>query len=354
MASNSGQHKFKWGVVGTGTIARAFINDMKYLDGTVKVAAIYGRSSEKVKNTAQEFGIPNHYDSFNDFLADPNIDGIYIALPNHLHFSFAEMALQALKPVLVEKPLCLNSDEAMSLQKLAREKNTFIMEAMWTRFLPAFEAVKKAVLSGQIGKIEAIEADLAYLKEEEQEGRFFDAAQGGGASLDLGVYPLSLTISLLGHPEAVNGNWSAAQTGVDKTAHYRLSYPDAKADISCGFNRNGRNEYIIYGSEGAILIHDPFLKASRISYLSHWAAKFWLSSFLRKNAVLYKLISRMSLPGKKTINYPLAGNGLHYQAAAMVAAIAAGKTEIAQNTLEDSVQVLQIIDQVLTQPPIAS
>lgn len=353
MVVERGQHKFKWGIVGTGMIARTFTNDIQHLDSTMSVAAIYGRSLEKVKAFAHEFSIPRHYDSFNDFLSDPEIDGIYIALPNHLHFSCAEMALQASKPVLVEKPLCLNSQEALTLQKLAREKNTFLMEAMWTRFLPAFQAVQKAVLSGQIGKVTGIEADLSYFKEQGQANRFFDTEMGGGASFDLGVYPLSLSVSLLGHPLEIKGSWVAAITGVDLSAHYRLSYDGAEANISCSFSHNGRNEFLIRGAKGTIIIHDPFLKASRVSYLSYWGAKLWLAPFFRKYALLNKLISRISLPGKKSMTYPLSGNGLHYQASAMVAAIKAGQIVIADNTVDDSVQVLQIIDHVLSQPSIA-
>lgn len=344
------QVKFNWGIVGTGTIAQAFLNDIQYLDHAATIAAIYGRSPEKVRAIAQKFSISNHYDSFDDLLADPNIDAIYIALPNHLHFSFAKLALQASKAVLVEKPLGINSQEAQSLQKLASDKNTFLMEAMWTRFLPAFENVKKAVSLGQIGKISAIEADLSYLKTQDQDDRFFDPSQGGGVSLDLGVYPLSLTISLLGRPTEISGSWTKAFTGVDETAHYRLTFDHAKANLSCAFNHNGPNEFLIRGDKGAILIHSPFLKASCVSYFSSWGAKFWLAPFFRNNRLFNKLMSRISLPGKKTISYPLMGNGLNYQAEAMITAIKAGQIETAQNTLADTVLVLQIIDQVLSQP----
>lgn len=339
---------FGWGIMGTGTIARLFAADLGLLP-QARLAAVHSRALEKAKGFAARFGDALSYEDEAAFLADPAIEAVYIATPNHLHAAQALRAIAAGKPVLIEKPIALASTDVEAIAQAAGERGVFAMEALWSRFLPALRRAREQIAADRIGKVRRIRADLSYLHPEE--GRFFDPALGGGAAFDLGVYPLSLTLHLLGEPQAVSGSWLAAGTGVDRCSAFRLDYPAAAAELSCGFDRNGANRLLIEGERGALIFEAPFLKVQRLSWYDD--AGRAVAAYERGTGGVARLLDRLSQRGRVTESFAFAGSGLQFQAEAVMAAIRARKTACVEMPLGESAAVLRIIEAVRAGPPTA-
>jgi predicted dehydrogenase len=337
---------FGWGIMGTGAIAGLFASDLGLLP-QARVAAVHSRSLEKAQGFAARFGEARAYDDEAAFIADPAIEAVYIATPNHLHAAQALKAIAAGKPVLIEKPIALASADVEAIARAAGEHGVFAMEALWSRFLPAVRRAREQIAAGRIGKVRRIRADLSYLHSEEPGSRFFDPALGGGAAFDLGVYPLSLTLHLLGEPTAVDGSWLAAGTGVDRRSSFRLDYPAAIAELSCGFDRDGTNRLLVEGERGGVIFEAPFLKAQRLSWYAE--AGRAVAAYERGAGGVARLLDRMPRSGRVSEGYAFAGNGLQFQAEAAMAAIRAGKVACAEMPLGESAAVLRIIETIRAQ-----
>lgn len=352
VAPPAADRTFGWGIVGTGTIARQFAGDLALLPDSA-IAAVQSRSIEQARRFAAEFAAGAAYDRLDAFLDDPAIAAVYVATPNMLHAEQALRAIAAGKPVLVEKPLTTTAEAARAIAAAAREAGVFAMEALWTRFLPAVVALRRHLAGGRIGAIRRISAELAYRRDEDAESRFFDPAQGGGALLDLGVYPLSLAVHLLGTPERVEGSWRAARGGVDLSSEIVLHYPQATAEIACGFDRDGGNQFLVEGERGAIRLDAPFLKARRLTlYGSGAGNRPWRGLGLRPDGRVTKLLDRLPMPGRAREAFGFDGGGLQFQAQAVMEAVRAGLTEHPSMPLADSAAVLDIVGTVLARPPV--
>ena len=231
---------------------------------------------------------------------------MYLATPNMLHASQALQALGAGKPVLVEKPLATSSGDAARIADLAGTNRCFAMEALWTRFLPAVQAVRDMLASGVIGEVAHIQAVLSYRKPEISGDRFFDPALGGGSALDLGVYPLSLAVQLLGVPEKFSGRWRAARSGVSPALPFRtlLCRRNGGARPCAGFDRDGCERFHIFGERGTIRIEAPFLKAQRITLFEGRVSGLPLVGARGPDSGLAgKFLSRLPLPGRKVSHF---------------------------------------------------
>jgi predicted dehydrogenase len=200
----------RWGIIGTGGIARAFAADLE-LTGSGTVAAVGSRSLEK----ARAFGFGRAHGSYEALVADPDVDVVYVATPHPMHHANARLALEAGKPVLVEKAFTMNADEAKDLVSLARERELFLMEAMWTRFLPHMAEIRRLIADGALGEIVTVLADHGQWFPQDPAFRLFAPELGGGALLDLGVYPVSFASMVLGTPERIVTLSTPAFTGVD-------------------------------------------------------------------------------------------------------------------------------------------
>ena len=339
---------FGWGIMGTGTIAGLFANDLGLLS-QARIAAVHSRSLDKAQGFAGRFGEATAYDDEVAFLADSAIEAVYIATPNHLHATQALKAIAAGKPVLIEKPIALASADVERIAQAAAERGIFAMEALWSRFLPAVRRAREQIAAGRIGAIKRIRADLSYLHPEE--GRFFDPALGGGAAFDLGVYPLSLALYLRGEPQAVSGSWLAAGTGVDRRSSFRLDYPAAVAEVSCGFDRNGTNRLLVEGECGGLILEAPFLKAQRLSWYDDVGRA--AAAYERGTGRVARLLDRMPQSGRVSEGYAFPGSGLQFQAEAAMAAIRAGKSACGEMPLSESTAVLRIIETIRAQPATA-
>ena len=338
---------FQWGIVGTGGIARHFAADLRHVPDA-RLAGICSRDIAKAEAFQQAFAAARAYADLDAMAADPDIDAVYIATPNVLH---AEQALRVIshgKAVLVEKPLTTSVAEAERIASAAAERRCFVMEGMWTRFLPAVQAAKKLVDGGAIGAVRKIDAELAYRRDEGRESRFFNPELGGGAALDLGVYPLSLALHFLGKPSKLSGRWQASKSGVDMRTEFDLQFEGgAEAHLSCGFDRDGFNRFVIAGSEGALRLEAPFLKAQRFTQFSPKA--FALEPM--GSGVAVKIMSRLPFPGRRIQHLPFPGNGLQFEAAAVMAAVRDGAAGSGTMPLTDSIEVLRVIAIVVAGSP---
>jgi predicted dehydrogenase len=350
--SPSPERTVRFGVIGTGRIAADFANDLRH----AKNAALHAVLSRDIKS-AEAFqkahGTAKAYCLMADFMADPDIDAVYVATPNTSHARFALASIRAGKPVLVEKPLAASAGEAEDIAAAARMHSVLVMEAMWIRFLPGVLRAKAMIDAGMIGAVRHVRAELCYRHEFDPKSRLFSKALGGGASLDLGVYLLSLTQMLFGAPDRASGDWKAAPSGVDSEARYRLAYPAFTADLAASFERDGANVFEIEGSTGVLRLEDPFIRAKSLRVLRGAAMR---SKLLRpplgqRTGKAAKLAARLPLPGQKRLLFAYEGHGLRFEAAAFADAARAGSAVLGGVSLADSISVLKMIDAVLAQPP---
>ena len=339
---------FGWGIVGTGRIASDFASDLRQLSDA-RLAAVLSRDQSSADLFAKKSAAVHAYNDIDRFMADKTIDIVYIASPNSMHLPQALRAIRAGKAVLIEKPVAPSEPEAEVLRREALRNNVFVMEAMWVRFLPGMVAVKDIIDAGTIGAIQSISGTLSWRNDFDPQSRLFNKALGGGASLDLGVYLLSLTMHLLGEPEKISGSWQAAPSGVDMRASYRLHYPNAVAELECGLDRNLANTFEIKGSKGTVRISDPFVRARRIEVATRRLANLAMSFAKRGGAE--KLLARLPFPGHKVLQFPYVGHGLSFQAQAVMDALRRGETGHEMMPMSESAAVLRAISMLLAHPP---
>ena len=191
----------RWGILGTGKIASRFANDLRQL-GDAEVVAVGSRSQSGAEAFAERFGIAQRHGSYAELADDPEVDVVYVATPHPAHYEDAMLAIRAGKSVLVEKPFTLNAAQARDLVAAARASGVFLMEAMWTRLLPTVVEIRELLSAGVLGDVRTVTADLGIRFPKDPESRIFAANLGGGALLDLGVYPVSFASMVLGTPTA--------------------------------------------------------------------------------------------------------------------------------------------------------
>ncbi len=189
----------RWGIIGAGDIARRLSACFSAAPHNVGYA-IASRSEERAATFAREFGFPVAYGSYEALVADPRVDAVYIATPHPQHLPHAQLALRAGKPTLCEKPFTVNADEARALIATARESGVLLMEAMWTRFFPAYQQALEWLAAGEIGALTYLSAEIGFRSRASAESRLFDPALAGGALLDVGVYPVALAADCFGGP----------------------------------------------------------------------------------------------------------------------------------------------------------
>ncbi|MDL4842684.1 Gfo/Idh/MocA family protein [Aquibacillus rhizosphaerae] len=255
----------KWGIMGTGGIASAFAKDLDFVKNTERVA-VGSRTIESAKKFASTHGIARAYGSYQELAEDPEVDVIYIATPHPYHKENVLTCLRAGKAVLCEKPFTVNSGELEEIINFARESKLFLMEAMWTRFLPFIVKVREWIESGKIGEVRLVKADFGFRAPWDPDWRLLNPNLGGGALLDAGIYPVSFASMILGtKPEKVFSTAHIGETGVDEHFSILMSYKSGKTASLNGSIRLGlTNEAYIHGTNGYIRI-PSFLNATSAS-----------------------------------------------------------------------------------------
>jgi predicted dehydrogenase len=244
--------EIRWGIVGPGRIADKVVEDFPLVDGARPVA-VASRSLDRARAFAGRHGLERAHGSYAEILADPGVDVLYIATPHPQHHALALGALRAGKALLVEKSFTATTAGAEEVVAEARRTGVFVMEAMWTRFLPAVVALRELVADGAIGEVRSVQADLGVAREYDPAHRLFDLALGGGALLDLGVYVVSFAQMLLGTPERLVAAGSLFPGGADAEASLLLDYGDGRTATLMTSLRNALpGQARVYGTTGWI------------------------------------------------------------------------------------------------------
>ncbi|MEK1887762.1 MAG: Gfo/Idh/MocA family oxidoreductase [Phyllobacterium sp.] len=340
---------FGWGIIGSGETAQRFASDLSLLPDAALVAN-HSRTMANAEKFRAAFGGERAYSDLDTFVADTAIDAIYIATPSSLHLAQALKALRSGKPVLVGKPLAPSHTEAAVIQREAARVDLLAMEASWTRFLPAVVAAKRKVDAGEIGAVRRITAERSHFHAYNAESRFFNRSLGGGASLDLGIECVSLAMHFLGQPQKVSGLWHAGPNGVDMRSEITLHYDEAEARLTCGFDADGTNHFVIEGAKGAIRLDAPFSSARSLTLYHGFALTPPFGPLPAPRGLLAKLLDRLPVPGRTAEDHPFSGTGLQFQTMAVMAAVRAGMTGSEIMPLPDSINALRAINIVLSQP----
>jgi predicted dehydrogenase len=313
-----------WGLIGTGGIAETFAADLAFTDSG-RAVAVGSRHLDSANRFADRFGIPNRHASYEALVADPAVDVVYVATPHPMHHGNALLALHAGKPVLVEKAFTMNAAEAEDLVATARSAGLFLMEAMWTRFLPHIAEIRSLLAEGALGEIVTVTADHGQWFAKDPEFRLFAPELGGGALLDLGVYPVSFASMVLGKPERIVTLIDPAFTGVDGQTSMLFGYSSgAQAVLTCTLFAESPTRAAIVGTDARLEIEGVFYAPTS-----------------------FELISRA---GDRTV-FETAdeGVGLWYEAEEVARCLHEGLLESPLMPLDESIEIMRTMDAVLAQ-----
>lgn len=314
------QLKTKWGILGTGWIAHQFAQALTDLE-TAEIVAVGSRTSTTAATFAAQYQIPKRYGSYDALANDPDVEVIYIATPHVFHAENMMMCLNAGKHVLCEKPFTINAQEAETCIALAREKNLFLMEAMWTRFIPALAQVRQWIADGEIGTVRLVRAELSMLLNDDPQGRLYNLELGGGALLDVGIYPVSFAAMILGIPDSVQIQMQFAATGADVHNAMLFQYEGANAILASSIAREAPREALISGDEGYIVVHPMFFRPDRVALHRH-------------NGEVVDL------------TLPFRSNGYLHQAEAVQACLQQGELEHELMPLAETLAIMRLMDQM--------
>jgi predicted dehydrogenase len=255
----------RWGILATGGIARSVVEDLQ-LAPDAEVVAVGSRAQATADAFAQRYGIARAYGDWRSLAADEQVDVVYVATPHSAHHEAATLCLTAGRAVLCEKPITLDRRSAQDLFDTARAAGRFLMEAMWSRCNPTIRRVAELAADGAIGEVTAVHADFGIAGSFEPTHRLRDPALGGGALLDLGIYPITLAHLLLGRPDTIEVRAQLTPEGVDQQTGLLFGYGSgALAMLSCGFVGETGNAATVTGTTGRIELPAPFFRPSRLT-----------------------------------------------------------------------------------------
>ena len=313
----------RWGIIGVGWMADQFANAVNaHTESTIH--AVSSRTLEKAQAFAASHRVAKAYGSVADLVADPDVDVIHVASPHSDHLANALEAIAAGKNVLVEKPICRNSSEARTLVDAARAANVFVMEAMWTRFLPHMVELRRAIADGEIGEVISLQADHGQAFAYDPTNRWFNPNLTGGALLDLGIYPVAFAHDVLGAPAHIAAAGQMTDTGVDGQVSMVLGYgAKTQATLQTTLWSQTPTLASVSGTEGRIEVAGPFYRES---------------SF------------RVFRPeGVRDVPYIGVENGYAYEAAEVARRVTAGEKQSPAMTPEMSLEVMASLDEVRRQ-----
>ena len=245
-----------FGIIGLGRIAKKFAKTINEIEGST-LYAVGSRDIIKAEEFKREFNANVAYGSYEELYEDKNIDCIYIATPNSMHYKNAMDALMHGKNVICEKPFTINPSEAKELYNYAKEHNLFIMEALWIEFLPAYKRIKEIIKNGEIGNVKEVRVSYGFSISPDRRERKFISSLGGGALLDIGIYNLALIDLILdGRPISINSCYRLNEYNTDEWSRVELIYSNAKAIMTTAIGEDLKREAYIIGDKGMICIPD--------------------------------------------------------------------------------------------------
>jgi len=313
---------YNWAILGCGKIAQKFANDLKVLPNA-RLYAAASRSPGKAQTFATEFGFEKAYGSYGEMVNDPAVDVVYIASPHSHHCEHTLLCLNHKKAVLCEKAFAINSKEVAVMIDASKRNNTFLMEAFWTRFLPSYLKVLEIIRSGELGALKMVRADFAFNAEYLPEDRNYNIALGGGSLLDIGIYPIFMSLMAFGKPSEIKTLAKFSPTGSEESIMMSFGYPGGQIASLCssfGFTSPVQADFCF--EEGFVRLNRHFHIPTTISYL--------------RNGEDERLIDFGVDPGF----------GYQYEAAHVMECLDAGKTESDMIPFSLSVDLMEIMDRV--------
>ena len=256
--------KIKWGIIGLGNIANQFATDLLLIEDA-ELTAVASRNYDNAKEFAAQYNCQKAYDSYDVLFADPDVDIVYIATPHNSHAQLSIKALENGKHVLCEKPIALSYTDAVRMIEASKKYNKFFMEAFWTRFIPSVQEVLEKVKNGEIGEVNYVKADFAFIGNETEGSRLFDKNTGGGALFDIGVYPLFLSYIMLGIPKEIIAKSIFHKNDIDLQTSMILNYDNAQAILHASIASESDMKAIIGGTKGRIELNSPWFMAESYS-----------------------------------------------------------------------------------------
>lgn len=315
--------RVRWGILSTGSIAAKFVEDLKLLPDA-EVVAVGSRTQLAADAFAKRYEIPRAHGDWESLAADDGVDVIYVATPSSAHHASAKLCLKAGKAVLCEKPFTLDSATARDLIDTARDAGVFLMEAMWTRCNPTIRRMVELIGEGAIGEVTSVSADFG-IGPVEPGHRLHDRAMGGGALIDLGVYPITIAHLALGRPDSVRAWASLTDAGLDQNTGVLFGYDSgAMAALTCGLLGSTSITATIAGRDGRIELPSLFFRPTQL---------------------------RLHRPGRavKVLEAPLAGNGFGPEAEEVHRCLRAGLTESPLVTHATTLEIMSILDEIRDQ-----
>lgn len=313
-------NSIKWGILGPGKIAGKFAKDLLKVADAIPYA-VASTQADRAISFAKEYHFQKHFDSYESMLADPALEVVYIATPHVFHHQNALMCLQAGKAVLCEKPFAMNLNQVEEMITLAKKKNVFLMEAMWTRFLPHFQYVLDIVQKQTFGKLLSLEADFGIDVPFDAHSRLYNKSLGGGGLLDVGIYPVFASLQFLGYPTAIQAHADFGTTGVDIRCEMLLKHSNkAESKLYCSTVKRTSTEAKLVFEKGSILMNSRFHEPSTVTI--------------------------SSAEGTKTIDFNYQTNGYYYEAAHLTDCLQKGLKESPLMNFESSRDLIKLLDAV--------
>lgn len=256
------ENAIKWGILGPGNIAGKFAAAIRHVEGS-EVYAVASREREKAEAFAAKYDARVIYDNYEELAADNQVDVIYVATPHAFHCEQSIMCLRHKKPVVCEKPMALDLHQVTRMVDAARTNQVYLLEGMWSRFMPATQKMLELVKDDVIGPVQYLRADFGFNAPFDPEGRLYDLKLGGGSLLDVGIYPLFLTTLLLGEPERVQSIGKLSETGADEYCSMLFQYAGGEiANIFSSITIKTSLTAEIAGPKGRIFLDAPFYKSN--------------------------------------------------------------------------------------------
>ena len=313
----------RFGILGTGKIARAFATALRDTPGALLVA-VASRTESAARAFADQFAAPLAFGSYQALADAAGIDIVYIGTPHPMHCENALMLLDKGKAVLCEKPFTMNRREAEQVVALACAKNLFLMEAMWTRYMPALAEVRRVIASGEIGAVHQVSADFGFAATLDPEHRLNNRALGGGALLDLGIYPLSIAAALLGPVASVQATAGMGATGVDIQTAFTLRHEGGAMSVcSCSLRARTPAELTVSGTLGHVRMNTMFHRATSVTVVTE--------------------------AGARTVATPYLGNGYVHEAVEAVRCMRQGLIESPGMPHAETLALMGVLDEIRRQ-----
>jgi predicted dehydrogenase len=313
---------YNWAILGCGKIARKFANDLKLLPNA-RLYAAASRSLENAQLFASELGFEKAYGSYEEMVSDPQVDVVYIASPHSHHCEHALLCLNHKKAVLCEKAFALNTKEVNLMIEASKSNQTFLMEAFWTRFQPSFLKVMQIIQSGELGALKMIHSDFAFNAEYNPEKRLYNVALGGGSLLDIGIYPIFMSLMALGKPSAIKTLATFCPTGAEETIQMSFQYHNGEnASLISSFACYSSTQTEFCFENGFVRLNRRFYTPTTLTYWKNWEEEKIIT--LEKGA----------------------GFGYELEAAHVMECLDAGMTESNMMPLSLSLELMEIMDWV--------